>query len=238
MARSTFSGFPKEAVAFFRGLARNNHREWFLPRKPVFEEKVKEPMRQLVEALDVEMRRFAPRHVTDADKAIYRIYRDVRFSKNKKPYKEHLAAYFPRQGMGKDGAAGYYLAISHKELAVGGGVHMPTPEMLRTLRNYIAERPVEFRRLIGSKTLRTLFGEMHGDQLARVPKGFAADHPAVDLLRYKQYLFYVELRPDLVTSPKLFDEVRKRFQALTPLVDFLNAPLVAARPKTRIEDLL
>jgi len=238
MARSGFSGFSKDFTAFFRGLARNNHRDWFLPRKPVFEEKVKEPMRQLVEALNVEMGRFAPLHVTDPDKSIYRIYRDTRFSKDKKPYKEHLAAHFPRHGMGRDGAAGYYLAVSHKALAVGGGMYMPTPEMLRTLRNHIAERPAEFRRLIGSKTLRKLFGEMHGGQLSRVPKGFAADHPAADLLRYKQYVFYVELPPDLITSPELFGEVRKRFRALTPLVDFLNAPLVAARPKTRVEDLL
>jgi uncharacterized protein (TIGR02453 family) len=238
MARSRFSGFSKDFTAFFRGLARNNHRDWFLPRKPVFEEKVKEPMRQLVEALNGEMRRFAPLHVADPDKAIYRIYRDTRFSKDKKPYKEHLAAHFPRHGMGRDGAAGYYLAVSHKALAVGGGMYMPTPEMLRTLRNHIAERPAEFRRLIGSKTLRKLFGEMHGGQLSRVPKGFAADHPAADLLRYKQYVFYVELPPDLITSPELFGEVRKRFRALTPLVDFLNAPLVAARPKTRVEDLL
>jgi uncharacterized protein (TIGR02453 family) len=238
MARSTFPGFSKDFAAFFRGLARNNHREWFLPRKPVFEEKVKEPMRQLVEALNAEFRRFAPLHVTDPDKSIYRIYRDTRFSKDKKPYKEHLAAYFPRQGMGRDSAAGYYLAVSHKSLAVAGGVYMPMPDVLRTLRNHIAERPAEFRRLVESKTLRKLFGEIHGDQLSRVPKGFAADHPAADLLRYKQYEFYVELPPELVTSPELFGEVRKRFQALTPLVNFMNAPLVAARPKTRLEDLL
>src|SRR5580700_10833039 len=148
MARSAFLGFSKDFAGFFRGLARNNHRDWFLPRKPVFEEKVKEPMRQLVEALNGEMRRFAPLHVADPDKAIYRIYRDTRFSKNKKPYKEHLAAYFSRQGMGRESAAGYYLAISHKSLAIGGGVHMPTPEMLRPLRNHIADRPTEFRRLI------------------------------------------------------------------------------------------
>jgi uncharacterized protein (TIGR02453 family) len=238
MARSIFPGFPKEAVAFFRGLARNNNRDWFLPRKPVFDEKVKEPMLQLVEALNMEIRRFAPLHVADPNKAIYRIYRDTRFSKDKKPYKEHLAAHFPRQGMGRDGAAGYYLAISHKSLAVGGGVYMPTPDMLRTLRNHIADRPAEFRKLIGAKTLRELFGEMHGDRLSRVPKGFAADHPAADLLRYKQYVFYVEMPPDVITSPKLFGEVRKRFQALTPLVNFLNAPLMAERPRARVEDLL
>lgn len=230
-----FAGFPKAAATFFRGLARNNNREWFLPRKPMFEEKVKQPMRQLVAALNGEMKRFAPLHVTDPDKAIYRIYRDTRFSQDKKPYKEHLAAYFPRRGMGRDTAAGYYLAVSHKSLAIGGGVYMPTPEILLALRNRIAERHAEFRRLIGSKTLRKLFGEMHGDQLSRAPKGFAADHPAADLLRYKQYVFYVELPADLVTSSELFGEVRKRFETLTPLVDFLNAPLAAARSKAAKE---
>jgi uncharacterized protein (TIGR02453 family) len=230
MARSGFPGFPKEAAAFFRGLARNNNREWFLPRKPVFEEKVKEPMRQLVAALNDEMKRFAPLHVTDPDKAIYRIYRDTRFSKDKKRYKEHLAAHFPRHRMGKDAAAGYYVAISHKTLAVGGGVYMPTPEMLIAMRNHIAQHHAEFRRLIGSKALRRLFGEMKGEQLSRAPKGFAADHPAADLLRYKQYFFYVELPPDLV-SGELFGEIRKRFKILTPVVDFLNAPLAEARSK-------
>jgi uncharacterized protein (TIGR02453 family) len=230
MARPAFPGFPKEAVTFFRGLARNNNRDWFRPRKPLFEEHVKEPMRQLVTALNGEMKRFAPLHITDPDKAIYRIYRDVRFSKDKKPYKDHLAAYFPRQGMGKDSAAGYYVAISDESLAVGGGVHMPMPEVLLPLRNHIAEHHAEFRRLTGSKVLQTLFGPMHGEQLSRVPKGFAAEHPAADLLRYKQFLFYVELPADLVTSAELFGEVRKRFEKLTPLVNFLNAPLAKARP--------
>jgi uncharacterized protein (TIGR02453 family) len=232
MARLGFPGFPKEAPTFFRGLARNNNRDWFLARKSVFEDKVKEPMRQLVAALNGEMKRFAPLHLTDPDQAIYRIYRDTRFSKDKKPYKEQLAARFPKQGMGRDGGAGYYLAISHKYLAVGGGVYMPTPEMLAALRNHIAVRHTEFRRLIRSKTLRELFGEMHGEQLSRVPKGFAADHPAADLLRYKQYFFYVELPADLVTSAQLFSEVLKRFERLTPWMNFLNAPLTAARPKT------
>jgi len=78
--RSQFPGFPPEAIQFFRGLARNNNREWFLPRKPLFEEKVKEPMRQLIDALNLALHDFAPEYETDPDKAIFRIYRDVRFS--------------------------------------------------------------------------------------------------------------------------------------------------------------
>src|SRR5947199_9856780 len=97
--RSNFPGFPAEGIQFMRGLARHNNREWFLPRKPIFEEKVKQPMRELVEAVNAAIRRFAPEYITDPDKAIYRIYRDTRFSKDKKPYKEHIAASFPRHGI-------------------------------------------------------------------------------------------------------------------------------------------
>src|SRR5215469_4027027 len=106
MARSGFPGFPSEAITFFRGIERNNNRDWFLPRKPVFEEKVKGPMRQLVEALNAEMKGFAPDYCTDPEQAIYRFYRDTRFSKDKKPYKDHIAAHFRRRGHARHEGAG------------------------------------------------------------------------------------------------------------------------------------
>jgi uncharacterized protein (TIGR02453 family) len=238
MARSAFPGFPEETLTFFRGLERNNRREWFQPRKPVFDEKVKRPMLALVAALNSEIGRFAPLHVTEPESAIYRIYRDTRFSKDKKPYKTHIAAYFPRHGMDRHTASGYYFGVSHKEVAVGGGLYMPTPEILLAVRNRIAERHAEFRKIVQSKSLRKLVGELHGDQLSRIPKGFAADHPAAELLRYKQFFFYIELPPDLATSRTVQGEIRKRFQAMAPLVDFLNAPLAEARPKKRPDLLL
>jgi uncharacterized protein (TIGR02453 family) len=231
MARSAFPGFPEETLTFFRGLERNNRREWFQPRKPIFDERVKRPMLELVAALNAEMQRFAPMHVTEPESAIYRIYRDTRFSKDKKPYKTHVAAYFPRNGMDRHTASGYYVGVSHKEVAVGGGLYMPTPEILRAVRNRIAERHGEFRKLLQSKPLGKLLGELHGEQLSRVPKGFAADHPAADLLRYKQFFFYIELPPDLATSRTMQGEIRRRFEAITPLVDFLNAALTETRPK-------
>src|SRR5271165_7451590 len=104
-----FAGFPPEALAFLRAIARNNNREWFLPRKALFEEKVKRPMWELVEALNRSMKEFAPDYVTDPEKAIYRFYRDTRFSKDKSPYKDHIAASFPRRGL-QGGAAGFYVA--------------------------------------------------------------------------------------------------------------------------------
>ncbi|HEY9249272.1 MAG TPA: DUF2461 domain-containing protein, partial [Rariglobus sp.] len=186
---TAFPGFSKEAMQFFRGIARNNNREWFLPRKPLFEEHVKAPMVDLVSRVNGALQSFAPECVTDPAKAIFRFYRDTRFSKDKSPYKTQIAASFQPRGFAGDSAAGYYFSVSHKELAVGGGIYMPSPEALRAIRGHVAEHHAELRRIVKTPALRKLMGELHGEQLTRIPKGFAADHPADDLLRFKMYLF-------------------------------------------------
>lgn len=226
---SPFPGFPPETLQFFRGLARNNRREWFLPRKPLFEEKVKEPMRQLVDALNVALHEFAPEYETDPDKAIFRIYRDTRFSKDKKPYKEQIAATFRRRGAAHH-QGGYYFAVSHKSVAVGGGVYMPEPAHLLAIRQRLTERHEEFRRILAARPVRKLLGGLEGQQLSRVPRGFCADHPAADLLRFKYYLLYKELSPSLATSPALYKAIVDRFRAMVPFLQFLTASF-AAKPK-------
>jgi uncharacterized protein (TIGR02453 family) len=231
--RSAFPGFPAEGLAFFSSLQRNNRREWFQPRKAIFEATMKQPMRDLVGAVNSAMKSFAPEYVTDPDKAIYRIYRDTRFSKDKTPYKDHLAASFSRRG--DKAGAGYYFAVSHKEVAIGGGIYMPEPETLRAMRRHVAEHHEEFRKIAGARAVRQLFTAVQGEQLSRVPKGYASDHPAADILRMKQYLLYVELPPDLATTPALYTEVVKHFRAMTPLVEFLNAPLRGQHKKVHGE---
>jgi uncharacterized protein (TIGR02453 family) len=227
--RLGFPGFPPEAVAFYRGLAGHNTREWFQPRKHIYDEKVKAPMVQLVTELNRTLMNFAPGYVTDAPKAIYRIYRDTRFSPDKTPYKTQIAASFARRGMEKHGAAGFYFAVSHKGVDVGGGIYMPAPETLLAVRTHIAERHLEFRKLAAASAVKRLLGAMQGEQLSRVPKGFCADHPAADLLRFKQFLLFTTLDSAIVTTPKLFVELEKRFRAMAPFLEFLNAPLAAKR---------
>jgi len=224
-----FAGFPPEALTFFRSLARNNRREWFLPRKPLFEEKARQPMGQLVECLNAGMKKFAPAYVTDPAKAIFRLYRDTRFSKDKTPYKDHIAAYFTRRGLCCGGGAGFYFSVSHKGVEVGGGIYMPSPEALLAIRNHIAIHHEDLRKIARARAIKTLFGELHGERLTRPPKGFVKGHPAEDLLRFKQFLVFAELPADLATTPALYTELQKRFQAMTPFIEFLNAPL--ARPK-------
>lgn len=237
---SGFPGFSAEALQFFRGLARHNNREWFQPRKPVFEQHLKQPMYELVNRVNTAMTRFAPDYLTEPSKAVYRIYRDTRFSKDKTPYKDHIAASFRhRQLSGESAGGGFYFAVSHKEVAIGGGMYMPSPETLLAVRRHIAEYHKELRKLLAAKQVRSLLGDVHGEQLSRVPKGFSADDPAADLLKYKQLYLYVELPPDLATTPALEKEIVTRFKAMTPFMEFLNAPLPKEKkPKIDPRELL
>jgi uncharacterized protein (TIGR02453 family) len=224
-----FGGFPPEAMPFFRALKKNNTREWFQPRKEIYEEKVRGPMLELVCALMRRLADFAPDHVGDPNKAIYRIYRDTRFSKNKTPYKTHIAAVFPRYDLEKHGGAGYYFSVSPEEIEVGGGVYMPPPEGLRAIRGHLAENYKEFRRIVETPIVKRFFGAVYGDRLTRVPKGFPPDHPAADLLRLKQYLLFATLDAKLATTPKLYRELAARFKAMTPFLEFLNRPFAPRR---------
>jgi uncharacterized protein (TIGR02453 family) len=227
-----FRGFPPEALIFLRGLTRNNRREWFQPRKHLYEAHVKAPMIELVDALNGELRKFAPSHLNDPHKAIYRIYRDTRFSADKTPYKTHIAAIFPRRGYEKHVSAGFYCGISLQGIEVAGGLYRPGPQELHAIRSWLADRHRDFR--TAAKGPRKLMGELQGESLKRVPKGFDAGHQAADLLKMKQWLYYTTLDADLITSPRLLGEIVKRFRAMMPVIEMLNAPLT----KTRVDPLL
>jgi uncharacterized protein (TIGR02453 family) len=218
-----FPGFSSQAISFLRNLKRNNQREWFQPRKEIFETQLKGPMTELVEAVNRQLLGFAPDHVTDPKKAIYRIYRDTRFSADKTPYKTHIGAIFPPHELGKQSAAGFYFHVSPKSVGVAAGSYMPGPDELRAVRTWLAENHASFRK--AAKQPEKLWGKLQGSSLARMPKGFAPGHPAEDLIRMKQWLYFVELDLKLATTPKLLPELVKRFRAAAPVVGMLNAPL-------------
>jgi uncharacterized protein (TIGR02453 family) len=218
-----FPGFSPQAITFLRNLKRNNDREWFQPRKEIFDTQLKAPMIELVEAVNHELLAFAPEYVTDPKKAIYRIYRDTRFSADKTPYKTHIGAIFPQHGLGKQSAAMFYFHVSPTSVVVAAGSYMPGPDELRAVRGWLAQNHDSFRKAV--KKPEKLFGKLHGSELTRTPKGFAPDHPAEDLIRKKQWIYSAELDLKLATTPKLLPELVKRFRAATPVVQMLNAPL-------------
>jgi uncharacterized protein (TIGR02453 family) len=238
MTKTAFAGFPDEALKFFRGLERNNRREWFQPRKEIFDAEVRAPMLELVEAINLGLARFAPEHVTDPNKAVYRIYRDTRFSSDKTPYKTHIAASFWHRRHEKHACAGYYFSVSHKEVEVAGGVYMPGPEQLLAIRQFLAEHHVEFRKLANNRKLVALMEPLKGQSLSRIPKGFPTDHPAADLIRMKQWLYYTSLDPAAAPTPALYGEVVERFRAMQPVIEFLNRPLAHRKAKAAAADLI
>jgi uncharacterized protein (TIGR02453 family) len=229
--KSTFPGFSPEGIAFLRDLKANNDREWFAPRKSIYEEHLRLPMIELVRAVHGEMLRFAPEYVGEPAKCIFRIYRDTRFSKDKTPYKTHIAASFWRNGMEKNRGAGYYFSVSPEEIEIAGGLYMPEPEVLLAVRQRIAGQHEAFRATFGAPRLKRLLGELQGESVTRAPKGFDPEHPAIDLLKRKQYCFFMMLDPTLAGTRKLFGEIVKRFEAMAPFISYLNHPLLGSGKK-------
>src|SRR5438270_7110241 len=143
-----FPGFPREALSFLRQLERNNSREWFQPRKELFERRVREPMLRLVELLCDDVRKFAADHVVEPKKALYGIYRDTRFSKDKTPYKTHIAAIFHRHNLDRHSSAGYYFHVEPTKVGIASGAYMPGPVELYAIRTWLTEHYDDFLKLI------------------------------------------------------------------------------------------
>jgi uncharacterized protein (TIGR02453 family) len=232
--KSSFSGFSPDALSFLRALKRNNRRDWFQPRKEKYETLIKAPMLEFVAALNEEFARFAPAYVTSPEKAVYRIYRDTRFSPDKTPYKTHIAAIFPRHTAVKREGAVFYLHFTEKELLAFGGVWGPDRDELLAYRTLLQEHHAEFNQILSNKQLRKMVGGLHGEQLSRVPKGFCADHPAEALLRQKQWYLESMLDIKLLTTPRLVSEIAKRFEVMAPMVEFLNRPFAQKEKRKKM----
>jgi uncharacterized protein (TIGR02453 family) len=220
-----FEGFPPETLRFLRQLKRNNNREWFLAHKDNYELNVKAPMTKLVLALGQAVEHSAPELIVDPKRAIYRIYRDIRFSADKRPYKTQVAASFVPRGIPKNIGAGLYFHIEPAEVVIAGGVYMPDPATLRVLRQHIADNWKDLRAIMNKRSFRELFGTLQGERLARPPSGFSPVHPAIDVLRQKQFYVAQSEPAKLAEGPGLYPKLLTLFSAMIPLVRFLNAPL-------------
>lgn len=225
-ASKVFPGFPPSTLQFFAKLEKNNNREWFEKNKDRYESEVKAPMLDLVSAIGTGMLDYAPDYIPEPKKAVYRIYRDVRFSKDKRPYKTNVAASFWRHNLPKNESACYYLHVDNQEVLVAAGVYMPPPDLLRALRLHIEQHHERLEAILSDKKRVKLTGPLQGESMTRLPKGFLPGHPAEDLLKRKMYIQWVSFPPKEAESPKLLAEVGKRFAAMTPLVEFLNEPLL------------
>lgn len=174
---------------------------------------------------------YAPDHVRPPQKCMLRIYRDIRFSPDKSPYKTQVAAWWAHQGAPKTSGSGYYLHLSATELVIAAGVYMPPPDQLYAIRSHLLTRHAQFARLLENKKLRTKFEVHDPNPLSRPPKGFAADHPAIEWIKWRQWGVIATLPAAVALGPALPALVEEHFRLAAPLVDFLNEPLMRG-PRT------
>jgi uncharacterized protein (TIGR02453 family) len=217
---TAFSGFEPDAVQFLADLATNNSRDWFQPRKGDYERLLKRPLEQLCVALG---ELFAARGIpliSDPVHSPMRIYRDIRFSKDKSPYKANIAANFP-WGVGEQHGPGGYFHFQPGEMFVGGGMWHPESSRLGGWRAAVVQETDRVRRALNDPGFVSEFGAVEGDRLKRVPPGFPADHPEAELLKLKDITFGRELTQSEALSPDLPDVLCSAFAAAMPVMALL-----------------
>lgn len=242
---SAFSGFAPESLRFLRGLKRNNAKPWFEAHRGEYEQFIKRPLQHLAEELDVRFATLAPEFVAPPKRALFRIHRDVRFSRDKSPYKTHAALWvFHRdagRGVGRavaeaHGGAGFYFHLEPGASMVAGGYWMPPRPALTLVRDRIAEDHKAFTKLVKAAGFTRRFGGLTdepGTKLTRMPRGYDPDHPAGELLRWQSFTASRELTDAEALSPKLVPNILKDYAALLPMVRWLNAALGHPPAKSR-----
>lgn len=221
-----FEGFPRRGIQFLKNLKKNNTRDWFEKNKDEYESYVKLPMLSLIAGLQLHFQGFAPEFDLNPKRCLFRIYRDVRFSKDKTPYKTHVAAHIVLRGKPKGlEGSGYYLHIEPGEVFVGAGVYMPIADQLKKVRRAIAEKGDEFLAILKDQRFKKTFGELEGNKLKRLPRGFDEDHPMAEWLKFKQFFVGVEWPVSRSYRHSFVGEVAEVCMRATPLVKFLNNAL-------------
>jgi len=215
-----FSGFTTESIQFLADLAMNNERSWFQPRKADYERLLKQPLEELCVVVD---ERFAAAGIplrADPARSPFRIYRDVRFSKDKSPYKTNISASFPYAAPGDPDAGGYF-HFQPGNMYVGGGCWHPAPERLAAWRTAIDRDPARVHGAVDDPSFVASFGEVGGERLKRVPTGYAADHPDAELLKLKDVTFGRRLSDEEALSPDLPDILAEAFRPAVPVMRLL-----------------
>ena len=204
-----------DVFKFYRALEKNNNREWFELQKKRFK------------VLEAEIKAFNDGVKTGLEESdeiekikIFRIYRDVRFSKNKTPYKTHFGISFHRKKPNLRG--GYYLHIAPQNSFIATGFWNPNPKDLLRIRKELELDGDELLEIINKNNFKNIWGEIQGDLVKTSPRGFSIDHPSIDLIRRKQYIFMKKFDDKSVLSPEFQNQVIKNFKAIRPFFDYMT----------------
>jgi uncharacterized protein (TIGR02453 family) len=219
-----FHGLPRDFFAFFRELADNNERPWFEANKQRFRDSVQAPMSAFIAAMAPRLSKISKHFVADPRPnggSMFRIYRDVRFSRDKRPYKLHAACHF-RHAAGKDvHAPGFYTHFAPDDVFFGGGMWMPPPDALARVRDAIVAKPSVWKAVKADKAFSAAFDSVEGEALSRPPRGYDGAHPLIEDIKKKSFFAMHRSSVKTAQSPSLPDEVAAAFRAAKPLMKFL-----------------
>ncbi len=224
--------FTPESMRFLRGLIKHNDRTWFEDRRSVYERSIRKPLHALIDQINAELGEFAPEYTRPAHKIAMRIYRDTRFSPDKRPYKNNLAAWWARQGLERRSAGGFYLQLGPSGGFLATAIYAPERDDLLTFRRWLAEHHVRLRNEL--LALHAPAGDVlamqpvEANALTRNPKGFDPAHPASDLLRARNFGVTAPLSAEDAISPNLASIAVAHFRRTTPLISLLNEPFLPA----------
>ncbi|MBS1635330.1 MAG: DUF2461 domain-containing protein [Bacteroidetes bacterium] len=213
---------PLSCLDFLKLVKKNNNRDWFNKHKDRYLAEYQH-MEAFADAVLHELNAHDEIETPSGKKALHRIYRDTRFSKEKTPYKTNWSGSFRRATKLRRG--GYYFHIEPGNSFIAGGFWGPNPEDLKRIRDEFAYDAEPLRKILKSKSFVSTFGELQGEQIKTTPKGYSADDPAIDLLRYKQFLLIRPVSDDMVLSKQFVKETAQTFKNMRPFFDYMSEVL-------------
>lgn len=214
----------KGVIHFLTELSNNNHKEWFDNHKESYLQ-AKLEMEELVQEIIEEFSKYDP-SIADqqAKKCVFRIYRDVRFSKNKTPYKNNMGAFIVPGGK-KSGKAGYYLHLEPGNSFIAGGIHRPESAILKKVREEILYNTKDFKKITHAKSFVSYFGAVNGEKLKRPPKGFPVDFEDMELLKFKSYTVVHAISDEEILQARFSDKVIAVFNKMKDFNHFINTAI-------------
>lgn len=223
-----FEGFPSDLFDFLKQLTFYNEKAWFEENRARYEDHVKAPLQAFITEMAPRLAAISPHFVADPRRSMFRIHRDVRFSKDKSPYKTNAAAQF-RHSAGADvHAPGYYLHLEPGRVMFGGGVYKPPASALAKIRAAIDQKPDDWRAALAAPDVQKAFGGLgDGDPLTRAPKGYPADHPLVEDLKKRSFFVMQPSTEAAAQKPAFLDDVARGYAVAAPVMRFLTEAVEA-----------
>jgi uncharacterized protein (TIGR02453 family) len=212
-------------IKFLKDLKKNNNKPWFDQNRKVYEAAKADFANFIQAVIDKHGKKDSTIKNLVAKDCMFRINRDVRFSKDKSPYKSNFGASINKGGRKAFNSAGYYFHLEPGQCFAGGGMYMPMPDDLKKLRQEIDYNFADFKKIIGSKKFKSVYGELDRSAeflLSRVPKGYEADNPAAEYLKLKSFIAMISIKDADLGSKNLVTKTVQAFDSLQPLINFLN----------------